>query len=408
MNAAQALADAPVRVTLIDRRNHHLFQPLLYQVATASLSPADIASPIRGILRKQENVRVLLAEATAIDLPNNQVILKDESLSYDYLIVAAGARHSYFGHDEWESDAPGLKSLEDALEIRRRVLLRFEQAEREIDEAERDRLMTFVVVGGGPTGVELAGALGEISRYTLARDFDHVDPTWAKIYLLEAFPRILPMFPEKLARKAASDLNRLGVRVRTEAMVTQVDKDGVVLGNHERIQARTVLWAAGVTASPLAKSLGVPLDRAGRVTVNPDLTVPGHPNVFVIGDLASLVVEEGGRPLPGVAQVAIQEGKWAAASLARATAGEPMTPFKYMDKGNMATIGRHRAIAEIGGQQLSGFPAWIAWLFIHILYLIGFRNRLVVLLQWMWAYFTYQRGARLITVTGYQRESEQS
>jgi NADH:ubiquinone reductase (H+-translocating) len=275
LNAARAFDDAPVQVTLIDRRNYHLFQPLLYQVATASLSPADIASPIRAILRKQENARVLLAEVTAIDLELKQVVLDNERLRYDYLIVAAGARHSYFGHDEWEKRAPGLKTLEDALEIRRRVLLAFEDAERSTNETERDELMTFVVVGGGPTGVELAGALGEISRYTLARDFENIDPTWAKIYLLEAGPRILPMFPEKLARKAVADLNRLGVRVRTGAMVTQIDEKGVLLGS-ERIEARTVLWAAGVLASPIAKTLGLPLDRAGRVSIKPDLTVAGH------------------------------------------------------------------------------------------------------------------------------------
>jgi NADH dehydrogenase len=402
LNAARAFDGALVRVTIVDRRNHHLFQPLLYQVATASLSPADIASPIRAILRKQENARVLLAEATAIDLERKEVVLDDERLSYDYLIVAAGARHSYFGHDEWEERAPGLKSLEDALEIRRRILLAFEDAERATDETERDRLMTFVVVGGGPTGVELAGALGEISRHTLARDFERIDPTWAKIYLLEAGPRILPMFPEKLARKAVMDLNRLGVRVRPGALVTQIDEEGVWLGD-ERIRACTVLWAAGVLASPLARTLGVPLDRAGRVPVEPDLSITGHPEVFVVGDLASLTGADG-KPLPGVAQVAIQQGRWAAANVLRSLGGEPMQPFRYRDYGNMATIGRNRAIADIHGRRLSGFPAWVAWLFIHVMYLIGFRNRLVVMLQWMWAYFTFQRGARLITVTGYRRD----
>jgi NADH dehydrogenase len=404
LNAARALAQAPVRVTVVDRRNHHLFQPLLYQVATASLSPADIASPIRAILRRQDNVRVLLAEAAAIDVARKEVALDGERLTYDYLILAAGARHSYFGHDDWEERAPGLKSLEDALEIRRRILLAFETAERATDETERDRLMTFIVVGGGPTGVELAGALGEISRYSLARDFENIDPTWAKIYLLEAGPRILPMFPEPLARRAVADLNRLGVRVRTGALVTQVDADGVLLGQ-DRIWARTVLWAAGVTASPLAQSLGVPLDRAGRVAVEPDLTLPDHPEIFVIGDLASLAGTDG-KPLPGVAQVAIQQGRWAAANIRRAIRGETMQPFHYRDYGNMATIGRNRAIADIRGLKLTGLPAWMAWLFIHIMYLIGFRNRLVVFVQWMWAYFTFQRGARLITMTGYQREHE--
>jgi NADH dehydrogenase len=404
LNAARALDGAPVTATVVDRRNHHLFQPLLYQVATASLSPADIASPIRAILRKQDNVGVLLAEASAIDLDRKEIALDGGRLSYDYLILAAGARHSYFGHDEWEEHAPGLKSLEDALEIRRRILLAFEDAERAAGETERDRLMTFVVVGGGPTGVELAGALGEISRHTLARDFENIDPTWAKIYLLEAGPRILPMFPEKLARKAVADLNRLGVRVRTGALVTQVDDEGVLLGE-ERIRARTVLWAAGVTAAPLAKTLGLPLDRAGRVPVEPNLTIAGHPEVFVVGDLAALTAPDG-KLFPGVAQVAIQQGRRAAANVRLALAGEAMQPFRYRDYGNMATIGRNRAIADIHDLELSGFPAWVAWLFIHIMYLIGFRNRLVVLVQWMWAYFTFQRGARLITVTGYQRERE--
>lgn len=402
LNAARALAKAPVRVTVVDRRNHHLFQPLLYQVATASLSPADIASPIRAILRKQDNAGVLMAEVTAIDLERKEAALDGGRLGYDYLILAAGAGHSYFGHDDWEKLAPGLKSLEDALEIRRRILLAYEDAERASDERERDRLMTFIVVGGGPTGVELAGALGEISRHTLARDFERIDPTWAKIYLLEAGPRILPMFPEKLARKAVTDLNRLGVRVRTGALVTRVDHEGVMLGE-ERIRACTVLWAAGVMASPLGKTLGVALDRAGRVPVEPDLTLPGHPEVFVIGDLALLSGGDG-KPLPGVAQVAIQQGKWAAANIRRALDGLPMAAFRYRDYGTMATIGRNRAIADIRGYRLWGFPAWVAWLFIHIMYLIGFRNRLVVMVQWMWAYFTFQRGARLITVTGYERE----
>jgi NADH dehydrogenase len=407
LKAARALKDAPVRVTVIDKRNHHLFQPLLYQVATASLSPADIASPIRAILRKQDNTRVLLGEVTAIDVARRQVHLLGDGervIGYDYVILAAGARHSYFGHDEWETYAPGLKSLEDALEIRRRILLAFEEAERATSEDLRDRLMTFVVVGGGPTGVELAGALGEISRYTLARDFDNIDPTWAKIYLLEAGPRILPMFPERLARKAVTSLNRLGVRVRTGAMVTGVDEHGVLLGE-ERIPAHTVLWAAGVTASPLGKTLGVALDRAGRVPVEQDLSVPGHPEVFVIGDLATLPGPDG-NPYPGVAQVAIQQGKCAAANIRRRIAGEVTQPFHYIDYGNMATIGRNRAIADLRGLHLGGFPAWVAWLCIHILYLIGFRNRLVVMLQWTWAYFTFQRGARLITFTGYRRDHD--
>ncbi|GIW03694.1 MAG: NADH dehydrogenase [Thermomicrobiales bacterium] len=407
LQAARALNGAPVQVTVIDKRNHHLFQPLLYQVATASLSPADIASPIRAIVRRQDNIRVLLGEVTHINVDQREVHLTGDGervIAYDHVIVAAGARHSYFGHDEWETYAPGLKSLEDALEIRRRILLAFEEAERATSEELRDRLMTFVVVGGGPTGVELAGALGELSRYTLARDFDNIDPTWAKIYLLEAGPRILPMFPESLARTAVTYLNRLGVRVRTGALVTGVDRDGVWLGE-ERIRAHTVLWAAGVTASPLGTSLGVALDRASRVLVEQDLSLPGHPEVFVIGDLALLNGPDG-KPYPGVAQVAIQQGKQAAENIRRRIAGAPAQPFHYIDYGTMATIGRNRAIADIRGIHLGGFPAWIAWVFIHILYLIGFRNRLIVMLQWTWAYFTFQRGARLITVTGYQRDRD--
>jgi NADH:ubiquinone reductase (H+-translocating) len=395
LNAAKALKDAPVRITLIDRRNHHLFQPLLYQVATASLSPAEIASPIRSVLRGQENVTVLLAEAKAIDIEKREIQLDYRTMSYDYLVIAAGARHSYFGHDEWETNAPGLKSLEDALDIRRRILIAFEEAERATDEATRNRLLTFVVVGGGPTGVELAGALGEISRYSLAKDFDHIDPRTAKIYLLEAAPRILPMFSEKLANKAMKFLGNLGVTVRVNAMVTDVEPHSVVLGD-ERIECNTVLWAAGVTASPLAKSLGVPLDRAGRVIIEPNLTVKDHPELYVIGDLASLNGKDG-RSLPGVAPVAMQEGKHTAANIKRAIANKPLTPFHYFNRGNMATIGRNHAIAEIGKLKLSGFFAWLAWLFVHIIYLIGFRNRVVVALHWLWSYFTFHRSARLIT-----------
>ncbi len=395
LNTAKALKDAPVRITLVDRRNHHLFQPLLYQVATASLSPAEIASPIRSVLRGQENVTVLLAEANSIDIEKREIQLDYRTMSYDYLVIAAGARHSYFGHDEWEPNAPGLKSLEDALDIRRRILIAFEEAERATDEATKNRLLTFVVVGGGPTGVELAGALGEISRHSLAQDFDHIDPRTAKIYLLEAAPRILPMFSEKLANKAMQFLDRLGVTVRVNAMVTDVEPHTVVLGD-ERIKCNTVLWAAGVTASRLAKSLGVSLDRAGRVIIEPDLTVKDHSELYVIGDLASLNGKDG-RPLPGVAPVAMQEGKHTAANIKRAIANKPLTPFHYFNRGNMATIGRNHAIAEIGKLKLSGFFAWMAWLFVHIIYLIGFRNRVVVALQWLWSYFTFHRSARLIT-----------
>jgi NADH dehydrogenase len=405
INAAQALKDANVDVTVIDRRNHHVFQPLLYQVATASLSPADIAQPIRTILRKQENViAVLLANVTGIDLAAQEVVLDGERVGYDYLVLATGARHAYFGHDEWEGLAPGLKSLEDALEIRRRILVAFEEAERTDDEDARNRLMTFVVVGGGPTGTELAGALGEISRQTLAREYDRIDPTWAKIYLFEAGPRILSTFPESLSGKAAKFLNGLGVQVRTNTPVSEVTEQGVVAGD-KSIPAATVLWAAGVLASPLAKTLDVPVDRAGRVIVNSDLTAPSHPNVFVIGDLAALNGEDG-RQLPGVAQVAIQQGQHAAGNIVRSMEGEAMTPFAYDDKGNLATIGRNKAVAEIRGRKLSGFIAWVVWLWIHIYFLIGFRNRLGVMLNWAWSYLTFNRGARLITVTGYDKSRE--
>ncbi len=405
INAARSLRNANVTITVIDRRNHHLFQPLLYQVATASLSPADIAQPIRSILRKQPNVKaVLMATVTNIDLKEQRVDIDGESIPFDFLILATGARHAYFGHDEWERDAPGLKSLEDALEIRRRILLAFEDAERMSDENERIRLLTFVVVGGGPTGTELAGALAEISRQTLANDFDSIDPTWARIYLFEAGPRILSMFPEKLSDKAYRYLNGLGVQVRTGTPVTAVSTDGVVAGGRA-IPAATVLWAAGVTASPLGKSLGVPLDRAGRVQVLPDLTIPGHTNVFVIGDLASLS-DSGGNLLPGVAQVAMQQGSHAALNIRRSLKNEPLSTFEYSDKGNMATIGRNKAVAEIRGRRLSGFVAWVAWLWIHIYFLIGFRNRLGVILNWAWSYVTFNRGARLITSTGYDQSRE--
>jgi NADH dehydrogenase len=405
INAAQALKDANVDVTVIDRRNHHVFQPLLYQVATASLSPADIAQPIRTILRKQENViAVLLANVTDIDLAAQEVVLDGERVGYDYLVLATGARHAYFGHDEWEGLAPGLKSLEDALEIRRRILVAFEEAERTDDEDARNRLMTFVVVGGGPTGTELAGALGEISRQTLAREYDRIDPTWAKIYLFEAGPRILSSFPESLASKAAKYLNGLGVQVRASTPVSEISEQGVIAGD-KRIPAATVLWAAGVLASPVAKTLDAPLDRAGRVIVNPDLTVPSHPNIFVVGDLAALNGEDG-RQLPGVAQVAIQQGKHAAGNIIRSMEGQAMTPFAYNDKGNLATIGRNKAVADIRGRKLSGFIAWVVWLWIHIYFLIGFRNRLGVMLNWAWSYLTFNRGARLITVTGYDKSRE--
>jgi NADH:ubiquinone reductase (H+-translocating) len=392
--AARALRRAPVEVTVVDRRNHHVFQPLLYQVAMAALSPGDIASPIRWILRRQKNVEVILAEATGFDLAANRLILKDGVLDYDYLIVASGATHAYFGHDEWRRTAPGLKTLEDALEIRRRVLIAFERAEREMDPARRAAELTFVVIGGGPTGVEMAGALAEISRHSLARDFRHFDPGSARILLIEGGPSILSTFPEVLRQAAMRDLQRLGVTVRTNSIVTDVSP-GVVSVGSESILAETVLWAAGVSASPLGAALGAPLDRAGRVKVLPDLTIPGAPNVFVIGDLANLAGDDG-RQLPGVAQVAIQMGRHAVHNILRAIEHQPLRPFHYHDLGNMATIGRASAIADFGRFRLSGLMGWLAWLFVHILNLIGFRNRLVVLVQWAWAYFTFQRGIRLI------------
>jgi NADH:quinone reductase (non-electrogenic) len=393
--AARALRGAEAQITLIDRRNHHVFQPLLYQVAMAALSPGDIASPIRWILRRQKNVEVLLAEARSIDVTGKRVILADGELSYDFLIVAAGATHAYFGHDDWRQRAPGLKTLDDALEMRRRVLLAFERAEREPDADRRRALLTFVLVGGGPTGVELAGALAEISRQSLARDFRHFDPGSARVLLIEAGPTLLSAFPLHLREAARRDLERLGVEVITGAAVTDVQDGAVVVGGR-RFEAATILWAAGVAASPLAATLGARLDRAGRVTVNPDLTIEGHPDVFVIGDLAVLAGEDG-KSLPGVAQVAIQMGKHAAHNIMRALDGQPYRPFKYKNLGNMATIGRASAVAEFPSFTMKGLPAWIAWLFVHILNLIGFRNRLIVMVQWAWAYVTYQRGIRLIT-----------
>jgi NADH dehydrogenase len=399
--AARALKGADAQLTLIDRRNHHVFQPLLYQVAMAALSPGDIASPIRWILRHQKNVEVLLAEAKAIDVARRRVVLADGELSYDFLIVAAGATHAYFGHDDWPQRAPGLKTLDDALEMRRRVLLAFERAEREPDPDRRRALLTFVLVGGGPTGVELAGALAEISRQSLARDFRHFDPGSARILLIEAGPTLLSTFPEHLREAARRDLERLGVEVITGTAVTDVQNSAVVVGG-KRIDAATILWAAGVAASPLATTLGARLDRAGRVFVNPDLTIEGHPELFVIGDLAVLAGEDG-RPLPGVAQVAIQMGRHAAHNIMRALEGQPYRAFKYKNFGNMATIGRASAVADFDSFTMKGFPAWVAWIFVHILNLIGFRNRLVVMVQWAWAYITYQRGIRLITGEDTQR-----
>ncbi|HZR65975.1 MAG TPA: NAD(P)/FAD-dependent oxidoreductase [Terriglobales bacterium] len=395
LEATRKLAKLPVQVTLIDRRNHHTFQPLLYQVATAGISPGEIAAPIRWILRGRDNVEVLMDEVVGFDLPRKRVLLPDLEIPYDYLIVAAGAQHSYFGHDEWEPLAPGLKTVEDALEIRRRVLLAFELAEKEAAAGQPESMLNFVIVGGGPTGVELAGTLAEIAHQVLKNEFRSIDPKRTQILLLEGGPRILPTYAPDLSESAVRQLNRLGVQVRAPAMVTKITPGAVWIGD-ERTPATVTLWAAGVAASSLGRKLGAPVDRAGRVFVNPDLTVPGHPEVFVIGDLATLK-DEHGKPLPGVAPVAMQEGRYVASVLKRDLKNLPRKSFHYLDKGNLATIGRAAAVAEIRKLHISGYFAWLAWLFIHIFFLIGFRNRLIVLIQWAWSYFTYERGARLIT-----------
>jgi len=395
LNAVQALARVPVRVTLVDQRNHHLFQPLLYQVATAALSPADIATPVRAILRDQRNATVLLGRAESVDRTARELVLSDGRIGFDYLVLAIGARHAYFGHDDWEANAPGLKTLEDALEIRRRILLAFERAERETNAERRRALLRFLVVGGGPTGVELAGAIAEISRHVLDKDFRSIDPREAEVQVLEAGPRILPAFPPSLAEKASRTLQRLGVRVRTGFPVTAV-KSGYLESGDDRVDAATILWAAGVRASPLGASFGVPVDPAGRVLVEPDLSIPGDPRIFVIGD-GAVFLHQTGKPLPGVAQVAIQQGRHVARNVKADLAGRERRPFRYRDKGDLAVIGRAQAVARIGRLRLAGFPAWLVWCFVHILFLIGFRNRLLVLFEWAWAFLTDQRGARLIT-----------
>ena len=437
LNAAQALAHLPVQITVIDRKNYHTFQPLLYQVATAGLSPGEIAAPIRSILRSHKNIAVFMAEVTGFDLTRRVVNTSDAEIPYDYLVVAAGAAHSYFGHDEWETYAPGLKTIEDALEIRRRVLLAFELAERQAATGEAATPLNFVVVGGGPTGVELAGTLAEISRHALAHEFRSIDPARTHILLLEGGPRVLPAYAEDLSRSAQEQLNHLGVEVRTSTVVTQIEPGAVFVGNagSTRLPATVILWAAGVAASSLGKSLGTPIDRAGRVLVEPDLSLPGHPEVFVIGDLAALK-DEHGKMLPGVAPVAIQEGRFVA-KVIREDLRSPNAPgarslsrpvrqggnfdlhsdlrhdvhsdqrsdyrpaFHYWDKGSLATIGRAAAVAQFGRIHISGFIAWLSWLFVHILFLIGFRNRLLVFIQWAWSYVTYERGARLITGSTY-------
>ena len=411
LEAARALAGARVRVTLLDRHNYHLFQPLLYQVATASLSPGDVASPIRWILRHQKNVQVLLAAAREIDPIGRRVILDHDSLSYDYLVVATGSAHAYFGHPEWADRAPGLKTLDDALEMRRRVLLAFEAAERETDPEKQQRLLTFVIVGAGPTGVELAGALAEIARQSLVEDFRSIHPESARIVLIEGSPHVLGPFPDPLRAAARQALERLGIEVKTESVVVDIDADGVTCGVRsrapgsdpgarppeiiERIAAETVLWAAGVAASPLAKTLGVPLDRVGRVTPEPTLALAAHPGIFVVGDICAFVQD--GKPLPGVAQVAMQQGARAGRNIRRAIQGQGLEPFRYHDYGIMATIGRGSAVGDVFGLKISGFFAWLFWIFLHIFWLIGFRNRFVVMTEWAWAYFSLQRRVRLIT-----------
>lgn len=395
LTAAKTLAGSPVQILLVDRQNFHTFQPLLYQVATAGLSPGEIAAPIRWILRHRRNVEVLMSEVKGFDLARRVLKLEEEEVTYDYLIVAAGASHAYFGHDEWEPFAPGLKTIEDALEIRRRVLVAFELAERQA-ESEKDQVqLNFVVIGGGPTGVELAGTLAEISRQVLANEFRSIDPKRTGIFLLEGGPRILPAYPEDLSRSAEEQLQHLGVQVRTSALVTRVEAGAVQIGETQ-LPAAVILWAAGVAASPLGKQLGAPVDRAGRVLANPDLSLPGHPEVFVIGDLAALK-DEHGNWLPGLSPVAIQEGKATAKNIARDLRGEPRKNFHYWNKGTLATIGRAAAVADFGKIHVSGFLAWLSWLFVHIFFLIGFRNRVIVMIQWAWSYLTYERGARLIT-----------
>ena len=395
LEAAKSLANLPVQITLVDRKNHHTFQPLLYQVATAGLSPAEIAAPIREILAKHENVEVLLGDALGFDLEQRLVKLHGFELPYDYLVVAAGATHAYFGHDNWEPFAPGLKTVEDALEMRRRILLAYELAEREAALTGHHRPLSFVVVGAGPTGVELAGTLAEIARKSLSRSFRNIEPAKTRVLLVEAGADVLSAYPKDLRHSAMKQLERLGVEVRTNSAVTDVRPGEVSIGN-EVMPAATVLWAAGVSASPLGAALGAPVDRAGRVLVEPDLSIPGHREVFVIGDLASMK-DAAGKPLPGVAPVAMQQGRYVARQVAADLAGKSRENFRYLDKGSLATIGRAAAVAEFGKVHISGFLAWLSWLFIHLLFLIGFRNRVLVMLQWAWSYLTYERSARLIT-----------
>ena len=403
LSLVNSLKNVPVDVTLLDRVNYHLFQPLLYQVATGSLSPANIASPLREVLRKQKNATVFLAEATQIDIRNRRVILSDGAIQYDTVVIATGSSHQYFGHNEWEKCAPGLKTIEDATAMRARILLAFEAAERERNPEKLRAWLTFVIVGGGPTGVELAGALGEIAKDTLRHEFHDIDSSSARIILVEGTDRILPTYPPKLSASARKMVERLGVTVRTSAFVVDVAPDSVTIreGDHtEKIATRTVLWAAGVLASPLGKFLAqetsIALDRLGRIFVQPDLTIPSHPEIFVIGDLANFSHQDG-KPLPGVAQPAIQEGRYVAKVIQRRLKGESVEPFHYVDKGNLAVIGRGAAVADLNWLRLSGWPAWLIWIFIHLANILEFRNRMLVLLQWGWLYATYDRSARLIT-----------
>jgi NADH dehydrogenase len=396
LSAAQALRNAPVDVVIVDRRNYHLFQPLLYQVATAGLSPAQIATPIRKVVARQKNVTVFMDRVVGVDLESSAVITGERRIGFDYLIVATGARHAYFGHEEWEKFAPGLKKIDEATEIRRRILIAFERAEVVADESQRQKLLAFAIVGAGPTGAEMAGAIAELARKTVVGDFRHIDPSSARIVLVEAGPRVLPTFPEELSRSAEGQLRDLGVEVLTGDPVVQCDAGGLTLKSGTRIDTATIIWAAGVMASPAAKWLKAPADRAGRVSVGADLKLPGHDNIFVIGDTATLI-DAAGRLVPGVAPAAKQMGHHAAKAILAALAGRPMEPFTYRDYGNLATIGRKSAVAHFGRFRLSGFPAWLAWTFAHIFFLIGFRNRITVMLEWAWSYVTYSRGARLIT-----------
>lgn len=396
LKAAEAVAKLPVQITLVDRKNHHTFQPLLYQVATAGLSAPEIAAPIREILGRYNNVEVLLGEVIGVDVNARKLQLHGFELSYDYLVVASGSSHAYFGHDDWEPLAPGLKTLDDALEIRRRVLLAYELAEREALLTGTHMPLNFVVVGAGPTGVELAGTLGEISRMSMRNEYKHIDPKKTRILLVEGGPAVLASYPPDLQQSALRQLNKLGVEVRLNSMVTDVREGEIRIGN-DVMPATVILWAAGVSASPLGRALGGPTDKAGRVLVSPDLSVPGHPEIFVVGDLASITYDHA-KPVPGLAPAAMQEGRWAGRQIKRDLEGKPREPFRYLDKGTLATIGRAAAVADFpGGIHISGFFAWLSWLFVHIFFLIGFRNRVAVMLDWAWSYFTYRRSARLIT-----------